>query len=141
MDRESSSMELGLFRHTTGPVALRVINRFAYRPVKDSADWQMVIAKMERYCPGESNETYERFIFKYRRQQRAESLSAFVQSLKSLTRSCNFRACLEERLIKDRIVVDLRDSAVVKRLLKPPKLTLKQCIGICLIHVASEKHM
>ncbi|VDP96039.1 unnamed protein product [Echinostoma caproni] len=131
MDHESSSVQLALFRHTIGPDALRVINGFTYSPDEDRTDWQVVMAKMERYCLGESNETFERYIFNQRKQQHGEPLNTFVLELKSLAGSCNFCACLEESLIRDRFVVGLRDSAMVKRLLKIPKLTLKQCIDIC----------
>ncbi|VDP18820.1 unnamed protein product [Echinostoma caproni] len=100
MDRESSPVQLALFRYTIGPAALRVMNGFTYSPNEDRGDWQV-----------------------------------------SLARSCNFRACLEENLIRGRIVVGLRDSAAVKRLLKLPKLTLKQCIDICWGEEAAEKHI
>ncbi|VDP84722.1 unnamed protein product, partial [Echinostoma caproni] len=35
MDRESSPVQLALFRHTIGPDALRVINGFTYSPDED----------------------------------------------------------------------------------------------------------
>ncbi|VDP90270.1 unnamed protein product [Echinostoma caproni] len=101
MDRESSPVQLALFRHMIGPPALRVKNGFTYSPDEYRGDWQVVMAKMEWYYLGESNETYERYIFNQRRQQHSESLDAFVLSLKSLTRSCNFCAYLEESLIRD----------------------------------------
>ncbi|VDP94211.1 unnamed protein product, partial [Echinostoma caproni] len=69
MDRESSLVQLASFRHTNGPNALRVINGFTYSPDEDRVVWQVVMAKMERYCLGESNETYERYIFNQRKQQ------------------------------------------------------------------------
>ncbi|VDP73507.1 unnamed protein product [Echinostoma caproni] len=141
MNRESSPVQLALFRHTFGPAALRVINGLTYSPDKERGDWQVVVVKMEQYCLGESNETCERYIFNRRRPQHGESLDAFVLWLKSLDRSCNFFACLEKRLIRDRIVVGLRNSAVVKRRLKIPKLRLKPCINICRSEEAAWKHM
>ncbi|VDP93590.1 unnamed protein product [Echinostoma caproni] len=84
MNSKSSPAQLALFRHTIGPAAVRVINGFTYCPDEDRGDWQVVKTKVEQYCLGESNETYERYIFNQRRQQHGESLDAFVLSLTSL---------------------------------------------------------
>ncbi|VDP72665.1 unnamed protein product [Echinostoma caproni] len=76
MDRESSPVQLAWFRHTIGPAALRVVNGFTYSPDEDRGYWQVVISKMEQYCFGESNETYERDIFNQRRQQHADRVNS-----------------------------------------------------------------
>lgn len=49
----------------------------------------------------------------------------------SLARPRNFCSCLAESLVRDRIVITLRDSALIKKLLKVSKLTLQGGVGIC----------
>ena len=47
-----------------------------------------------------------------------------------MSKSCNF-GTLEESLIRDRIVVGIKENSVRKRLLQETKLTLKDTINIC----------
>ena len=63
-------------------------------------------------------------------QQDGESVDAYVTVLRTLGHTCNF-AQLESSLIRDRIVVGLRDNNTRKRLLQTSKLDLKTCLDIC----------
>ena len=79
---------------------------------------------------GETNETYERYCFNKRDQEAGESIETYVASLRSLAKTCNYGE-LANDLIRDRIVVGIRDNSVRKRLLRESKLTLKSCVDIC----------
>ena len=57
-------------------------------------------------------------------------MDAYVTVLRSLSKSCNY-GTLEDTLIRDRIVVGIRDNATRKRLLQESKLTLKACVDTC----------
>ena len=63
-----------------------------------------ILTAFERYCIGETNETYERFIFNSRNQVEGETIEKYVAELRKLSRSCNF-SDLEEDLIRDRVVM------------------------------------
>ena len=47
-----------------------------------------------------------------------------------MAKTCNYGSLLDS-LIRDRIVVGIRDNGTHKRLLQEPKLTLTRCIDIC----------
>jgi len=84
----------------------------------------------ERYCIGEVNITYERYIFNRRVQDVGETFDAFMAAIRRLARSCEFGA-LEESILRDRIVIGLRDDATRRKLLQPRKLDLALAVDIC----------
>ena len=89
-----------------------------------------ILEKMEKYCIGECNETYERYVFNRRDQESNESVDAYVNALRKLAKTCNY-GTLADSLIRDRIVVGINDNSARKKLLQAGKLTLSQCIDIC----------
>ena len=88
---------------------------------------------IKRYCVGQRNETFERFNFNMRVQQEGETVDAYVTALKALAKTCNFGQ-LQDDLLRDRIVIGIKDNATRKKLLNMPRLTLKKCIDMCRTH-------
>jgi hypothetical protein len=52
-------------------------------------DLGVVIKKFEDFCTGETNETYERFIFN-QRNQGSDSFDQYVSTFRKLARTYNF---------------------------------------------------
>ena len=55
------------------------------------------------------NVTYESYVFHQRIEQPGESVEDFVTDLRKLAKSCAFEQ-LEDSLIRDRLVVGIRDD-------------------------------
>ena len=72
---------------------------------------------------GATNEIYERNRFNKRDQEAGESIESYVATLRSLAKSCNYCE-LTDSLIRDRIVVGIRENSFRKKLLQGSKLTL-----------------
>ena len=89
-----------------------------------------VLDLLERYFIGETNETYERYLFNKREQESGESFDPYLTNLWSLAKMSNFGE-LRDNLIRDRIVIGIRDNSIRKKLLAQGKLTLDKCINIC----------
>ena len=53
-----------------------------------------------------------------------------------LAKTCNFKTN-EERMLRDRIVLGVRDDTVRQKLLEDRKLTLASCIEVCRAHESS----
>ena len=128
---EPADFLMALFRHTIGPEAVKIINTFTYLEGEDNNDWRVIAAKLDSFCSGQTNETYERYKFNNRTQGKDECFNDFLLSVKSLAASCNFCSCMHDSLIRDRITTGLANPATTKRLLQIQNLTLKQCIDIC----------
>ena len=141
LDRESSPYRLKMFKHTICDEALKVIKTFSYTEDEDSNDWRVVMAKMEKHCIGEVNEIYERYCFNKRDKLPTESVDCFVAELKTLAKTCNFCDCLRDSLIRDRIVLGIKDEQTTKKLLRIRDLTLKRCIDICGSEEITALHM
>ena len=83
---------------------------------------------MSEFCKGVVNETYEQYLFNTRSQAANEGIDVYYAALLRITENCKF-GDLEQSLVKDRIVVGVRDPALRKRLMYQ-KLTLQKCLGM-----------
>ena len=79
------------------------------------------------------NETYEHFKFNQRSQEAGESLDAYLTGLRRLAETCNFCTFpnMSDSLLRDDIVLRIRNEDARKRLLKERKIDLKKFIDIC----------
>jgi hypothetical protein len=96
----------------------------------DKKDIDKVIAAFEEFCVGKVNVTYERYLFNQHSQEPNERFDVFLGELRRLAKSCKFEA-MEDSLIRDRIVVGLRDDATRRKLLAQRDLSLNDAIDVC----------
>jgi hypothetical protein len=113
-----------------GPDALDILEGLDFEEESQRNNIDIVMKKLEEYCVGETNEIYERYCFNKRDQEINETVELYVTVLRKLAKTCNF-GTLENSLIRDRLVVGIRDNNIRKRLLQVSKLTLKDAIDIC----------
>ena len=99
-----------------------------------------VLERLDQHFIGEINETFERFKFNQRNQELGESIDTYVSSLRALVKSCNF-STLEESLLRDRIVLGIRDDGTRKKLLQTRNLDLKLAIDTCRASEISAKQV
>lgn len=123
-----------------GSDALDVYEGLEFENEDNKKDIDIVLQKLQRYCIGETNKIYERYRFNKRDQEPNESLDAYVTALRTLAKTCNF-GVLENSLIRDRIVIGVRDNQARKKLLQVSKRTLKECIDICRSYETSSQQL
>lgn len=99
--------------------ALSDAERHQYQAVRDILDSYFVPRK---------NIIYERARFNQRVQQADENVDSFVTALYALAEHCNYGA-LRDELIRDRLVVGLRDTHLAERLQMDKDLTLEKAIN------------
>ena len=104
------------------------------------SDIDEVIRAFDTYCIGETNTTYERYLFNRRVQEASEPFDGFVTELRRLIRSCDYGQ-LEDSILKDRIVIGVRDDATRRKMLQTRKLELNQAIDICRASETATKHL
>ena len=141
LDRETPEFQLAMFKHTIGDEALKVIKTFNYAEGENSSDWRVVMGKMEKHCIGEVNEIYERYCFNMRDKLPTESVDSFVAELRNLAKTCNFCDCLRDSLIRNRIVLGIKNEQTTKKLLRMRDLTLNRCIDVCRSEEVAELQM
>ena len=81
---------------------------------------------MSEFCKGVVSGTYERYLFNTRSQAANEGIGVNYAALLRIAENCKF-GNIEQSLMKDRIVVGVRDPALRKRLLYKKKLILQKC--------------
>ena len=117
-----------LFISTMGIEGLQIYN--ACDP-DDTDTIAIIIGKMDGHILGHTNETFERYKFNTRAQHLDETTDTYVAALKNLWKTCNFCDCLQDSLLRDRIVFGVKDGNTRKRLLQERNLDLRKCIDIC----------
>ena len=113
-----------------GADTLEVVDGFNFANDEERKDIDVVLEKLEVFCVGETNKIYERYQFNKKDQESGESIDSYVAALCTLAKTCNYSSLLDS-LIRDRIVVGIKDNGTRKRLLQEAKLTLNKCIDIC----------
>ncbi|KAF5398057.1 hypothetical protein PHET_07924 [Paragonimus heterotremus] len=111
--------QMVMFRHVNGQQAVRCIYTFPYEVDEDPEDWGNVMKKLECYCLGFTNDNFERYKFNCSVQEPGESVDQFVQAVTV----CN---CMHDKLIKERLIIGMRNGNLTKRMLGYPQLTLKR---------------
>ena len=137
---ENKTLRTATFLTCLGSDGLDIFDGFTFESDTDKDDIDIVIKKLEEYCIGQKNEIFERYNFNVRVQQEGESVDAYFTALRTLAKTCNFGS-LEDVLLRDRIVIGIRNNATRKKLLNMPKLTLKECIDICRTHESTAQQL
>lgn len=89
-----------------------------------------ILDRLERQFTPTQNLIYNRYIFNSTNQGEDEPIDAFVNKLREAAKICSFGA-IEEELIRDRLVLGIRDDSIRKKLLLDTKLTLDTAITSC----------
>ena len=139
LDKRDKAYQCAVFLHCAGTAGIKIYNSLEFAPAgpgnnppaEDKEDVATLIKKFDEYIIGETNETYERYKFNKRDQNEGETVEAYISALKELASSCSFCDCLKDSLIRDRLVMGIRDNQTRKRLLQKRKLTFKEAADIC----------
>ena len=129
LDTQAMKYRVATFITCIGPDALEVYNGLPFECDSDKQDLPKILDLMEKYCIGQTNVIYERYVFNTRNQEEGESIDTYNTALRTLAQTCNF-GDLKDELIRDRIVCGIRENTVRKRLLQESGLTLKKCMDI-----------
>jgi hypothetical protein len=123
--------QVALLLHTLADTGLKIYNGFQFDTTEDVRTTDEILAKFDSFAVGEVNETYERFLFNKREQKEGESFESFIAAVRSLMKTCNYHMDSQDSILRDRIVLGIREQETQKLLLREPKLTLDLCINIC----------
>ena len=136
----ADARKVALLLTVAGREAKKVYKSFTYAPAhgegaarvpaESPQDYELVVGKFREYCVPRRNLTYERYKFNTREQQEGETMDKFVTDLRTKAASCEYQQ-LHDELIKDRIVVAIREVKLKEKLLRIPDLTLERAIEVC----------
>ena len=110
-----------------GPECMNVFRTFTWIEPADKNKLSIVTAKFAEYFTPRVNETYERYKFLRRRQQRGEPFDTFLTDILNLVVPCNYVPEEKEKVIRDQIVIGLHSDTVRQKLLYETNLTIAMC--------------
>ena len=119
-----------IFLACIGSEAYQLFQTLQFAEETDRQDIEKVTDAFQRHCIGEVNVTHERYVFNRRVQDSGETFDAFLADLRRLVRTCDF-GTLEESIIRDRIVIGIREDSTRRKLLQTRKLDLQAAIDAC----------
>jgi len=130
IDREEPECQAAILLACIGSDAYEIFTTLEFSEESDKQDPTKLLEAFDKYCIGEINEVYERYVFHRRHQEPGEQFDVFLSDLRRLVKSCAY-GTVEDSTIRDRIVLGIRDDATRKKLLQTRTLNLAKAIDIC----------
>lgn len=96
-----------------------------------------IIEAIKKKIEPKRNLIYERYVFNSLVQSNEELMESFVMRLKKSVKNCKYNA-LEDELLRDRLVVGIRDDALRRSLLVKDELNVNTAISMCLVQEATD---
>ena len=128
---QSRQYQVALLLHVLGEQALKIYNGFTFTSTEANRSVEEILQKFDEFAIGDVNETYERYVFHSRFQNEAETFESFLTALRSLIKTCRYCDNCIESVLRDRIVLGIRDAQTQQLLLRERGLTLAKTIDIC----------
>lgn len=137
---ESQEKRTAILLSCVGSDAYDVFQTMVFHYEANRSNVEAVIKAFYDYCIGETNITYERYTLNKRVQESSESFDNFLMELSRLVKSCEYGE-LEESILKDRIVIGIRDDGTRRKLIQIHKLDLAAAIDVCRASETAMRHL
>ena len=118
--------QVNMLIYTMGDEADDILRSFKLSDT-DVKKYSVVKEKFEDHFIKKRNVIYERARFNSRKQEKGEPVDSFITDLHALAEHCDYKD-LHDEMIRDRIVVGLRDAALSEKLQLDSKLTLEKAV-------------
>ncbi|UYV62275.1 K02A2.6-like [Cordylochernes scorpioides] len=127
MKKKEEADKIDLFMYLMGDRADDIFRTFKFEKEEEATKIDSVLKAFDSHFCVRKNIIYERAKFNKRIQEDREPVDEFITSLYKLAESCEFEG-LHEQLIRDRIVVGVRDKALSERMQLDSELTLEKAV-------------
>ena len=125
--KKAQEVRVASLLNVIGKEGMDMYETFQWENSSDALKIDKVLEKFEERCVPARNETYERYVFFKREQLSNESLDSYITALMKLSESCGFGA-LRESLVRDRLILGVKDDRVREKLLGKRDLDLNKAI-------------
>ncbi|KAL9978343.1 hypothetical protein ACROYT_G015844 [Oculina patagonica] len=123
----------GLVRVSTllsiiGEDGVKAHDTFVWNETEDPNNIELVLQKFDQFCAPRTQVIYERYRFNNRNQEPGENITSYVTELRTIARNCAHDTITPDEILRDRLVLGIRDDRVRERLLRLNDLTLQQAV-------------
>lgn len=126
MDRAEQKLQITNLLLHMGPEVGKLLEKLK-KTEESLQTYEEVKTLFETHFSGKKNIIYERAKFNLRQQHEGETAREYIESLQKLSKSCDYGTLVDE-LIRDRIVVGIRDNKLSEHLQLDEQLTLEKAI-------------
>ncbi|GBM57644.1 hypothetical protein AVEN_225022-1 [Araneus ventricosus] len=124
-DKKSDVVKIAILLNLLGDEGTDTFNTFKSESGKSIEKFDDVLKMFTNYCIPRRNVVFERFKFFSCSQQGGQQVDNYLTELKTLASTCDF-CDKKEELIRDKVVLGIRDMSLQERLLRESGLTLKK---------------
>lgn len=131
LDQESNARQISTLLYCLGDKSDAVLT--SVTPVEEDEEageeetYEMVIDKFEKFFGVRKNIIFERARFNRQNQAPGESAEEYIMALYKLAEDCNY-SDMKSEMIRDRLVVGIRDMNLSERLQLHPDLKAKKAV-------------
>ena len=118
-----------------GEDATKAFDAFEWGEAEDATKIEHVLAKFDAYCEPRTQVIYERYRFNNRKQEPGENIAAYLTELRTIAKNCQHEDITPEEILRDRIVLGIRDDKMRERLLRYNDLTLQKAVDLVFLHL------
>lgn len=136
-DQASENQKIAILLNLIGDEGIEIYNTF--KVDKKTAKFKEVVKLFKDYCEPRKNVVYERYKFLNANQKEGQTIESFITELKSLVVSCEYKD--EDDMVRDKLVMGIRDNGLRERLLNEKDLTIKKARDLCTVCEASRREM
>ncbi|XP_050504417.1 uncharacterized protein K02A2.6-like [Diabrotica virgifera virgifera] len=134
-DQSADKMKMSILRNIIGAESAKIMSTFEI-PEAENNKYDLMISLIDKYVNPRMNESFERYNFIMRVQKEGESFEQFLTSCRHLIRTCNYNEIdpeqtAEDKALRDKILMNIRDPVTREALLRVDKLTLQKAIEFC----------
>ncbi|CAB3241464.1 unnamed protein product [Arctia plantaginis] len=108
--------------------------------IDEKAKLEEVLDVFENYFKPKQNDVINTYNFNKRTQEEGESFDAFYTAIRKMAENCNF-GDQKERMIRDRIVIGVKEQRMQQKLLEVKDLTMNKAVDICRSAELSKEHL
>lgn len=126
LDASDEETQTSTLIYAMGDEADDILKSFALSE-DDKKKYKPAMDKFEAHFVKKLNVIYKRAHFNMRRQEEGETVDAFITTLYTLAEHCGYGG-LHDEMIRDRIVVGIRDAQLSEKLQLKSDLTLELAI-------------
>ena len=113
-----------------GEDGVKTFDTFTWAEGESEDNIDHVLKKFDEHCEPRTQVIYERYRFNNRKQEQGENVSTYLTELRTIARNCDHESITPDEILRDRLVLGIRDDKVRERLLRTDGLSLKKAVEI-----------
>ena len=131
MAAKPRSYQVAMLENSLGDETMRLYDGFQFVTLQEYRTTTEILTAFDEFAVGEANETFERYNFNNRKQEDGESFDDFHAALRMLAKTCNLCHTCASSMIRDIIILGIRQSETRQELLKIGMLSMDVCVDVC----------